>query len=68
MLKQHLQIDDAATVNLLRERVSPLFALQWNEKNVQGEIESLKFMNQTAGTGFLDKIPDDAFLANVSPR
>lgn len=68
MLKQHLEIDDAATVNLLRERVSPLFALQWNEKNVQGEIEALKFMNQTAGKGFLDKIPDDAFMANVLPR
>jgi hypothetical protein len=52
----------------LRERVSDLFAMEWTETNIQREIESLKFMNQVAGKGFLDKIPDDAFLPNVKPR
>jgi ABC-type nitrate/sulfonate/bicarbonate transport system substrate-binding protein len=68
MMKDHLQIDDAATANLLKDRVSGLFAMEWTEKNIQGEIESLKFMNRAAGKGFLDKIPDDAFLSNVKPR
>ena len=68
MMKDHLQIDDAATANLLKERVSDLFALEWTEKNIQGEIESLKFINQVAGKGFLDKIPDDTFLPNIKPR
>jgi NitT/TauT family transport system substrate-binding protein len=68
LMKEHLKIDDAATAKLLRERVSKLFALEWNEKNVKGEIEALKFINETAGKGFLDKIPDDAFVMNVTPR
>ena len=68
MLKKYLHIDDAATATLLRERVVPLFALEWTQRNIDGEIASLKFVNKTAGKGFLDKIPDDAFVTHVTPR
>jgi NitT/TauT family transport system substrate-binding protein len=68
MLKERLHIDDAATAKLLRERVTVLFPTEWTEKNIKGEIESLKFMNKTAGKGFLDRIPDDVFMKNVVPN
>jgi NitT/TauT family transport system substrate-binding protein len=59
LLNKQMKIDDPKVADLLMRRF---------KTNVDGEIEALKYMNKVAGKGFLERIPDDAFALNFSPR
>jgi hypothetical protein len=63
-----MKINDPVVADLLMTRFTPLWTSTWGKKNVDGEIEALKYMNKVAGKGFLDKIPDDAFSLRYSPK
>lgn len=68
MLNKQMKINDPVVADLLMKRFTPLWTSTWGKKNVDGELEALKYMNKVAGKGFLDKIPDDAFSLRYSPK
>ncbi len=68
LLNKQLKIDDPKVADLLMQRTAHLWPTEWTKRNVEGEIEALKYMNKNAGKGFLDKLPDDAFSMEFSPR
>jgi NitT/TauT family transport system substrate-binding protein len=68
LLNKQMKIDDPVAADLLMKRFTPLWTSTWTKTNVDGEIEALKYMNKTAGKGFLEKIPDDAFDLQFKPK
>jgi ABC-type nitrate/sulfonate/bicarbonate transport system substrate-binding protein len=68
LLNKQMKIDDPKVADLLMKRFTPLWTSTWTKTNVDGEIEALKYMNKVAGKGFLERIPDDAFALNFSPK
>jgi NitT/TauT family transport system substrate-binding protein len=68
LLNKQMKIDDPVAADLLMKRFTPLWTATWTKANVDGEIEALKFMNRTAGKGFLERIPDDAFDLQFTPK
>lgn len=68
LLNKQMKIDDPKVADLLMKRFTPLWTSTWTKTNVDHEIEALKFINKTAGKGFLEKIPDDAFDLRFTPR
>jgi NitT/TauT family transport system substrate-binding protein len=68
LLNKQMKIDDAKVADLLMKRFTPLWTSTWTKANVDGEIEALKYMNKVAGKGFLERIPDDAFDLQFSPK
>ena len=67
-LSKQLKIDDPKVVDLMMKRTAHLWPTEWTKRNIEGEIEALKYMNKNAGKGFLDKVPDDAFTLEFSPQ
>lgn len=68
LLNARMKISDASVAELLMKRTAHLWPLTWTQANVDGEVAALKYMNKNAGKGFLERIPDDAFMLGFVPK
>lgn len=59
---------DAEGINLLRERVTRDYTLEWNQAYIDSLRNFAKMANEVMGGGYLDEVPDEAFTTRFVPE